>query len=118
MRIAFDSAAVLIALGACSQGEPPAASSETTTPATVESPAAPEGQTLAQFQARIAGGFVGLDADSDGVVTAVELNDASGGMAAPMLARLDADRDGRVTRDEMGAGAERMFGRMDANGDG
>lgn len=118
MHIAFVSAAVLIALGACSQGEPPAAPSETTAPATVESPAGPEGQTLAQFQARIADGFAGLDADGDGVVTAVELNDASGGMAAPMLARLDADRDGRVTRDEMAAGAERMFGRMDANGDG
>lgn len=118
MRTTFVSAALLIALGACSQGEQPPAPSETTAPPVVESPAASEGQTPAQFQSRIADGFAGLDADGDGVVTAAELNDASGGMAAPMLARLDADGDGKVTRDEMAAGAERMFKRMDANGDG
>lgn len=111
MRIAVVSAAILTALGACSPPEPPSAPE----PA---AKATPDGQALAQFQERIAEGFAGLDADGDGVVTAAELNDASGGMAAPMLARLDADDDGKVTRDEMAAGADRMFGRMDANGDG
>lgn len=71
-----------------------------------------EPQTLEAFQARIAVGFDGLDADGDGVVTTAELNGASGGRASPMLARLDADGDGRITRAEMDAGAERLFRRM------
>lgn len=77
-----------------------------------------EPQTLEAFQARIAVGFDGLDADGDGVVTTAELNGASGGRASPMLARLDADGDGRITRAEMDAGARRLFSRMDPNGDG
>lgn len=135
MRIAAVSAFTLtVALGACSQAEPPAegdnapasvaAEGAPTTDATStdgerRGPRGPRGpQTLEQFQTRIERGFAGLDADGDGVVTAAELNGASGGRAAPMLARLDADADGKVTRAEMAAGAQRMFERMDANGDG
>lgn len=125
MRIAAVSAFILtVALGACSQAEQPAAdAAPPADPATPEGerqgPRGPRGpQTLEQFQARIERGFAGLDADGDGVVTAGELNGASGGRAAPMLARLDADDDGKVTRAEMAAGAQRMFERMDTNGDG
>jgi hypothetical protein len=75
-------------------------------------------QTLEAFQARVAGGFEGLDANRDGVVSTEELNGASGGRASPMMKRLDANNDGQVTRAEMSAGAARMFARMDANGDG
>lgn len=125
MRIAAVSALILtVALGACSQAEQPAAdAAPPADPATPEGerqgPRGPRGpQTLEQFQARIERGFAGLDADGDGVVTAGELNGASGGRAAPMLARLDADDDGKVIRAEMAAGAQRMFERMDTNGDG
>ena len=75
-------------------------------------------QTLEAFQTRVARGFDGLDANGDGVVSAEELNGASGGRAGPMLSRLDENGDGQVTRAEMSAGAARMFKRMDANGDG
>ncbi|RZJ18831.1 MAG: signal transduction protein [Brevundimonas sp.] len=132
MRIAAVSAFTLtVVLGACSQADQPAREADASAPVSADAAppadsAAPNGdrrgprgpQTLEQFQARIERGFAGLDADGDGVVTAEELNGASGGRAAPMLARLDADGDGKVTRAEMAAGAQRIFERMDTNGDG
>ena len=132
MRIAAVSTFILtVILGACSKAEQPAGVDDASAPAAAPTtdaaspdgdsrgPRGPRGpQTLEQFQARIERGFAGLDADGDGVVTAAELNDASGGRAAPMLARLDADGDGKVTRAEMAAGAQRMFERMDTNSDG
>jgi Ca2+-binding EF-hand superfamily protein len=37
---------------------------------------------------------------------------------AAMFERLDADKDGKITKAEMSAGRERMFKRLDRNGDG
>jgi hypothetical protein len=35
-----------------------------------------------------------------------------------MIAQSDANRDSRISLEEMTAGAQRMFNRMDTNGDG
>ena len=56
-----------------------------------------------------------LDDDNDGVVDASELANARGGR---MLARFDADADGRITREEFNVGLDADFKAMDKNGDG
>ena len=53
----------------------------------------PERENLAQMQARMTQTFNRLDANEDGVVDASELANARGGR---MLARFDADADGRI----------------------
>ena len=66
------------------------------------------------------------DANGDGAVTGDELAVLSSGPAAAMgggrlrrmVAQSDASNDGRISREELVAGAERMFRRMDADGDG
>lgn len=70
--------------------------------------------------------FDRLDANADGAVTGDELAVLSSGRAAAMgggrlrrmIAQSDASNDGRISREELTAGAERMFRRMDADGDG
>lgn len=70
--------------------------------------------------------FDRLDANADDAVTGEELAVLSSGPAAAMgggrlrrmIAQSDASNDGRISREELTAGAERMFRRMDANGDG
>ncbi|WP_374514348.1 hypothetical protein [Brevundimonas sp.] len=70
--------------------------------------------------------FDGLDADADGVITGRELMVLSRGEIAArggsriraMVSQSDASNDARVTREELQAGAARMFARMDADGDG
>lgn len=70
--------------------------------------------------------FDRLDTNADGAVTGDELAVLSSGPAAAMgggrmrrmIAQSDASNDGRISREELSAGAERMFRRMDANGDG
>jgi len=70
--------------------------------------------------------FDRLDANQDGAVTGDELAVLSsgpaaamgGGMLRRMIAQSDANNDGRISREELTAGAERMFRRMDVNGDG
>lgn len=70
--------------------------------------------------------FDRLDANQDAAVTGDELAVLSSGPAATMgggrlrrmIAQSDASNDGRISREELTAGAERMFRRMDANGDG
>jgi len=70
--------------------------------------------------------FGRLDADQDAAITGQELAILSSGPAAAMgggrlrrmIAQSDASNDGRISREEMVAGAERMFRRMDVNGDG
>jgi len=70
--------------------------------------------------------FERLDANQDGGVTGDELAVLSSGPAGAMgggrmrrmIAQSDASNDGRISREEMVAGAERMFTRMDTNGDG
>jgi hypothetical protein len=70
--------------------------------------------------------FDRLDADADGVITGRELMVLSRGEVAArggsriraMVSQSDASNDARVTREELHAGAVRMFERMDADGDG
>ena len=70
--------------------------------------------------------FDRLDANRDAAVTGEELAVLSSGPAAAMgggrlrrmIAQSDASNDGRISREELTAGAERMFRRMDADGDG
>jgi hypothetical protein len=75
----------------------------------------PERENLAQMQARMTQMFSRLDANEDGVVDASELANARGGR---MLARFDADADGRITREEFDVGLAAAFKAMDKNGDG
>ncbi|HZW14828.1 MAG TPA: EF-hand domain-containing protein [Brevundimonas sp.] len=70
--------------------------------------------------------FGQLDADQDAAITGGELAVLSSGPAAAMgggrlrrmIAQSDSSNDGRISRDELIAGAQRMFTRMDADGDG
>ena len=70
--------------------------------------------------------FDRLDANADDAVTGDELAVLSSGPAAAMgggrlrrvIAQSDSSNDGRISREELTAGAERMFRRMDTNGDG
>ena len=70
--------------------------------------------------------FGRLDANQDAAVTGDELAVLSSGPAAAMgggrlrrmIAQSDASNDGRISREELIAGTERMFRRMDADGDG
>ncbi|HYC96799.1 hypothetical protein [Brevundimonas sp.] len=70
--------------------------------------------------------FGRLDANQDAAITGDELAVLTRGPAAAMgggrlrtaIAQSDASNDGRISREELTAGTERMFTRMDANGDG
>jgi hypothetical protein len=70
--------------------------------------------------------FGRLDANQDDVLTGDELAVLSSGPAGArgggrlrrMIGQSDASNDGRISREELAAGAARMFSRMDANGDG
>ena len=70
--------------------------------------------------------FERLDANADAAITGDELAALSSGPAAAMgggrlrrmIAQSDASNDGRISREELTAGAERMFRRMDTDGDG
>lgn len=78
----------------------------------------------AEFEARRAADFTAADSDKDGNVSAAELSAFHEQKMAEhraerekrMYERLDANKDGKVTKDEFeGAG---MFDRMDKNKDG
>jgi hypothetical protein len=70
--------------------------------------------------------FGRLDANQDAQITGNELAPLSQGEVAArggsrlraMISQADANHDARVSREELGAGADRMFARMDRNGDG
>ena len=70
--------------------------------------------------------FERLDANQDDALTGDELAPLSQGPLGAMggarlrtiIARSDASNDGRISREELRAGIERMFRRMDVNGDG
>lgn len=83
-------------------------------------------QSAADLDAWVDRIFQRLDADRDGQITGAELRVLSQGDVAArggarirgLAARSDANNDARITRDELSAGAARMFARLDANGDG
>ena len=70
--------------------------------------------------------FTRLDANQDSSITGNELALLANPMVASMggsrlramIAQSDANRDSRISLEEMTAGAQRMFNRMDTNGDG
>ena len=70
--------------------------------------------------------FGRLDANQDAALTGDELAVLSSGPAAAMgggrlrrmIGQSDSSNDGRISREELTAGTERMFTRMDADGDG
>lgn len=70
--------------------------------------------------------FSRLDANQDSSVTGNEMALLANPMVASMggsrlramIAQSDANRDSRISLEEMTAGAQRMFNRMDTNGDG
>lgn len=67
-----------------------------------------------------------LDANQDGAITGNELAVLAnptvaamgGSRLRAMIVQSDANRDSRINAGELSAGAQRMFNRMDANGDG
>ena len=70
--------------------------------------------------------FTRLDANQDASITGNEMAILANPMVASMggsrlramIAQSDSSRDSRVSLEEMTAGAQRMFNRMDTNGDG
>ncbi|HZV84576.1 MAG TPA: hypothetical protein VFF48_06270 [Brevundimonas sp.] len=70
--------------------------------------------------------FTRLDADQNAALTSAELLVLTQGGAAAMgggrlraaIAQSDASGDSRISREELAAGAARLFTRMDTNGDG
>jgi hypothetical protein len=75
--------------------------------------------TQEQMLERAERGFDRADADSDGVVTTVELEAAAETLPnARNWARADHDGDGRLTRDEFRSVVAWRFQRMDTDGDG
>ena len=70
--------------------------------------------------------FARLDANQDASITGNELAILANPMVASMggsrlramIAQSDSSRDSRISLEEMTAGAQRMFTRMDTNGDG
>lgn len=76
--------------------------------------------TLAAMQAKADETFDAADFDQSGVLSTAELTRAAQDMgpAGIGLARADANRDGRVTRNEYHASFAAMFARLDTDGDG
>lgn len=70
--------------------------------------------------------FTRLDANQDGNITGNELAILAnptvaamgGSRLRAMIAQSDTSRDSRISREELSAGARRMFNRMDRDGDG
>lgn len=82
----------------------------------------------AEHQAGARKMFTQCDANHDGMVTAAEMDAAKLGegekadkihkSSAEKISMLDKDQDGKLTATEHDTGAESMFGKMDADGDG
>jgi len=82
--------------------------------------------TLEAMQARQDQMFDRLDANADGMITGNELavltqppmNQMGGPRIRSMITRADADRNARISRDEMRSAAASLFASLDADQDG
>ena len=89
---------------------------------------------LGEFQSGCEKGFGEMDTDGDGFISDKELAalggmlaeskeasgftaTAAGVLLASWIKTMDADKDGRVSRDEFVKGCEKYFGKLDANHD-
>lgn len=82
--------------------------------------------TLEAMQARQDQMFDRLDANGDGMITGAELapltqppmNQMGGPRIRSMITRADADRNARISREEMRNAAAALFASLDVDGDG
>ncbi|HWQ85309.1 EF-hand domain-containing protein [Brevundimonas sp.] len=119
IRIAFASSAALVVLATAS-----AAGAQTPPPGMGGGMGGP--QTLEAMQARQDQMFDRLDVNTDGMITGDELavltrppmSQAGGPRMRSMITRADADRNARITRDEMRNAAAALFASLDADHDG
>jgi hypothetical protein len=82
--------------------------------------------TKAEFDAGRVTRFTAMDANKDGVLTAAEMTAGRparpAGAPAPqgdqMMLRADANKDGKISKDEFAATGARQWAQMDANKDG
>ena len=111
--------AASLALSAAAQGRDPGEMLERLRQADADGDGAVSKAEFAAFRTRM---FDRLDRDGDGFASAGDLPArAAGGTAGgagDMLARADADGDGKVSRAEFAAAPSPGFDRLDADGDG
>ena len=72
----------------------------------------------AEFDTESAGLFKRLDKNADGKIASDEVPARHWGRSGGMLGRADTDKDGKITKAEFTAAGDKMFQRLDANGDG
>ena len=122
IRTAFASSAVLVVLAVAG-----AAMAQTPPPGMGGQGGGMGGpQTLEAMQARQDQMFDRLDVNADGMITGNELavltqppmSQAGGPRMRSMITRADADRNARITRDEMRSAAAALFASLDADHDG
>ncbi|WP_332661237.1 hypothetical protein [Brevundimonas sp.] len=119
IRIAFASSAALVVLAA-------AAAAAQTPPPGQASPGTGGPMTLEAMQARQDQMFTRLDANADDMITGGELapltqppmSQMGGPRIRSMITRADADRNARISRDEMRSAAAALFASLDADRDG
>jgi Ca2+-binding EF-hand superfamily protein len=72
----------------------------------------------AEFDTESTALFKKLDKNSDGKIAADEVPAHHWGPKGGMLGRMDTDKDGRITKAEFTVGEDKLFQKLDANGDG
>ncbi|MEJ6788419.1 hypothetical protein BrevBR_02605 [Brevundimonas sp. BR2-1] len=130
IRTAFASSVALLVLAtaAAAQTPPPGQTSPGQTSPGQASPGMGMGgpMTLEAMQARQDQMFTRLDANADDMITGNELapltqppmSQMGGPRIRSMITRADADRNARISRDEMRSAATALFASLDADHDG
>jgi Ca2+-binding EF-hand superfamily protein len=71
-----------------------------------------------EFDAESAALFKRLDKNGDGKIASDEVPARHWGGKGPMFGQMDTDKDGKVTKAEFTAAEDKIFQKLDANGDG